>query len=814
MIIVDGTAIAYRSYYGLIKANLKTRDGRECGAIYGFLKSIASLLKDFDNSDIVVIFDSPGPTFRKEMYSEYKANREKMPDSLIGQIEALVDGLKLLGFPVLRIPGVEADDVIASIASEFEHIKLKIITNDKDLMQLINENLTIVSPGKKREWMIYDRENVFNKFGVYPEQIKDFLSLVGDSSDNIPGVPGIGPKTASKLLLNSSNLDNLLEKPEEFTSKKIADKLIEFKEKILFARELITLKKDVKIPSEKELKRSKSNINASQFLKSWELNRIANDFGISLNTEDITVNSTSFDKIKGEIIGLMKIDSLWYCGNKSGITRLQEENLKKLEYFKAIITDNYKEFLNEYKLYCRNYFDIGTASYLLDPEKGNYDFISLVRRYLNLYLSPLECLNNSEEIYFKIKKNIEEKKLKNLLFEIEFPLIPIVHKMEEKGVLIDLDIIKKMKNELERNLSDIEVKIIETAGIFVNPRSPKQVAELLFDILKLPVIKKTKTGRSTDAEVLEKLSGKHSVVNELLQHRFLSKLLSTYIDVIPGMVDEERRLHCKFNLRATATGRFSSSDPNLQNIPIRNKRAREIRKAFIAPSGWKLISADYSQIELRLAAHLSRDRTFIEAFNNDEDIHARTAVELFKVDSEQVDIEMRTMAKTVNFGILYGMSSFKLAKDMKISEREASDFINGYFDRFSSIKLWQNELIEYAKVNGEIRTFMGRRRIIRGLNDKSRTERERARRKVLNTPVQGGAADLIKVAMIKLYEALKPYRAYMILQVHDELVFEVHKGDIEVVSDIVKHTMENVIEISVPLSVKINYGDNWFQAHS
>ncbi len=814
MIIVDGTAIAYRSYYGLVKADLKTRDGRECGAIYGVLHSIVSLIKDFGDNDIVMIFDAPGPSFRKEMYSEYKANRKKMPDSLIDQIEALINGLKLLGFPVFRIPGVEADDVIASIASEFEHIKLRVITNDKDLMQLVNENLTIVYPGKKREWMIYDRENVFNKFGVYPDQIKDFLSLVGDSSDNIPGVPGIGPKTASKLLLNSYNLDNLLEKPEEFTSKKIADKLIEFKEKILFARQLITLKNDVKIPSEKEFKRSKLNRNASQFLKSWEMNRIANDFGISLNSKDMTVNNISFDKIKGEIIGLIKIDSLWYCGNKSGITQLQKENLKYFENFKTIITDNYKEFLNENVFYCKNYFDIGTASYLIDPEKGNYDFISLIRRYLNLYLSPYDCLNKSEDVYFKIKKNIEEEKLKNLLFEIEFPLIPIVHKMEEKGVLIDLDFIKEMKNKLEGNLSDIEAKIIETAGIIVNPRSPKQIAELLFDILKLPVIKKTKTGRSTDAEVLEKLIGRHSVVKELLEHRFLSKLLSTYIDVIPAMVDDERRLHCKFNLRATATGRFSSSDPNLQNIPIRNKRAREIRKAFIAPSGWKLISADYSQIELRLAAHLSKDRTFIEAFNNDEDIHARTAAELFKVDTEQVDIEMRTMAKSVNFGILYGMSSFKLAKDMKISEREASDFINGYFDRFSSIKLWQNELLEYAKTNGEIRTFMGRRRIIRGLDDKSRTERDRARRKVLNTPVQGGAADLIKIAMIKLYEALKTYRAYMILQVHDELVFEVHEGDVEVVSDIVKNTMENVIEISVPLNVDINFGDNWFQAHS
>ncbi|MGC9365614.1 MAG: DNA polymerase [bacterium] len=816
MIFIDGTAFAYRSFFALQQANLTTKDGREVGAVYGIIQTLISLEKTFNDLNIVVVFDPPQPSFRSEIYPEYKAKREKMPDSLKKQIEVLKQGLAYLGYPVLVYDDYEADDILASAAVQLApHVdNFKIVTGDKDLFQLVNEHVTVVSPDRKQKWVIMDRGKIFQKFGVYPEQIKDYLCLTGDSVDNIKGVPGIGPKTAAKLISKAKNLKNLIDQPKSYTTASIAEKINNHLEDIELADKLIALKTDLSLPSPDKLTRKKPGDKARLFLQSWDLVKVASQLDIDLNkSESISLKLNG--EIKSDIISISKLENEWIAYGGGKFTKITQNIMDKLKPNK-FLSDNFKQFMLEYSLKPEygDVEDVGTMAYLIDPEAEQYDPVSLSRRFLQEYLSLPQSIEKMGLIYQKLKQNLGELNLTELYYQIELPLIEIVARMEKRGVLIDVEWLKFMSIELNKDLNKIEKEIAQLAGAEINPRSPQQVAHLLYDLLKLPVLKKTKTGRSTDSQTLEKLISSHSIVEKILEHRFLSKLLSTYVEVIPDMVDSRQRLHCKFNLRSTATGRFSSSDPNLQNIPIRNERARQIRKAFITENGWKLLSADYSQIELRIAAHLSEDPTFIQAFKKGEDIHRRTAAEIFNIDPLDIDEQKRSLAKIVNFGVLYGMSSFKLSNDMKITEQAARSFIEDYFNRFSCIKTWQDKLVEEAKRTGEVRTFMGRRRIIRGLDDRNHNIRRRSVRKVLNTPVQGGAADLIKMAMIELHKKLQYQQCHLILQVHDELIWEVKENEVEKISAMVKDVMENIVKLKVPLVVTTHIGDDWYKAHS
>lgn len=805
MIIVDGTALSYRSYYALSKADLKTSDGRECGALYGFLNTIISMETKFKNEDIIIIFDSKEPSFRKNIFNSYKENRSKMPDELINQIEALKDGLCKIGYPVIVVDGVEADDVIASLVEKYPDNNIKIVTKDKDIMQLIDERVNLIYPGKRNIWNFYNRDAVFKKFGVYPEQIKDFLTLVGDSSDNIPGVPGIGIKTAAKLLSESTTIKKLISDPLKFTSEKIAEKINNNMSTISMAQELIELKKDIELPDIKEFIK-KDSIEAAIFLKDWELDKFAKMLNVDLSVLKDVNESKSFS-IDQKYLTIFQEDNSWIINNEI-VDKIEFDNIDD----KIILTDDMKLLFNN-GIRSKIYHDLGTAAYLIDPGYKRYNIKSLMRKYNNKFLSISEISNYIPQLWEKLKNELNELRLYKIYLEVELPLIEIINKMEKKGVLIDCEFLRNMNKNIIDELNNIEEQISEFSENNINLRSPKQISELLFIKLKLPVIKKLKTGYSTDSEVLEKLTKYHPIPEMILKHRMLSKLSSTYLNVLPEMTDNNNRLHCKFNLRDTVTGRFSSSSPNLQNIPIKNKIGREIRKGFIAPRGWKILSADYSQIELRVTAFLSKDKTFIEAFKNDEDIHTRTASELYLVDVSKVDFYMRSIAKTINFGILYGMSAFRLSQELKIPIKQAKEFIENYFNRFSTIKEWQENLVKDAKEKGEVRTFLGRRRIIKGLDSKNKIEKERAVRKVLNTPVQGGAADIIKLAMIKLENELKYKDVNMILQIHDELVFEVKNEFLSEVEKIIKKTMETIVDIKVPLKVSINSGENWFEAH-
>ncbi len=812
MILLDAFSLAYRSYFALQKAELRSPDGRESGVVYGFLQTILSLKKTFSSHDIVAVFDGKKPSFRKEIYPEYKSNRQKMPEALSEQIESLATGLPKFGCPVLRMEDFEADDIIASLVNAYSsREEILIVTRDKDIAQLVRKGVSLIYPDKYGKWDLIDEKRVKVKFGVEPSKIKDYLLLTGDSSDNIPGVPGVGPKTAVKLLQESGGIDNLIENPSKYASARITRSIEQSSATIEKAKQLIELRQDLKVPSIEELKVKLQEKEAADYLVEWGMRKIAAEFGFKNKKEEILSTEKLHSEYISGYIGVSILEGRIYASDGRACRIILPEEL--MNYEDSIVSDDIKELAQVSDVMPQKFEDAGTASYLLDPESGPFSPEALAGKQLKMQLNPEESIRSLPLVWKNLRNSMKDYGVIDLYENIEKPLIPIVYKMEKKGIFVDTPFLRQMSVYYKEELDRIEEKIKEESGGNVNPRSPKQLAFFLYEKLKLPAVSKTKTGYSTDSYALEQIRAFHPVVEMILEHRFISKMLSTYINVIPDLVDDSSRLHCKFDLRSTATGRFASHEPNLQNIPIKNPGAREIRKAFRAPDGKKILSADYSQIELRLAAHLSGDETFLEAFRKGEDIHSRTASELFSGDSDTIGITQRNLAKTVNFGVLYGMSPFKLSKDLNISLAEAKSFIESYFGRFSKIKNWQETLVDKALIEGEVRTFTGRRRLIRGLDSRNFNERERAKRKVFNTPVQGGAADIIKIAMLKVNKAVKSLPVSLVLQIHDELLFEVEEKEVEKTSEIVKNTMENAVELDIPLTVSVSWGENWFETH-
>jgi DNA polymerase-1 len=885
--IVDISSFIFRAYYSV--RNLSTSSGMPTGAVFGVANMMLKLLDDYAPTHVAVAMDSRTPTFRKDLYPEYKANRPPPPDDLKVQfplVEELIHGFDVA---VLQKDGYEADDIIATIAKVAEEAGLRtvIVSGDKDLMQLVGSDVTMLDTMKDKVW---DTKAVEEKWGVPPSLLGDLLAIAGDSSDNIPGVPRVGPKTAAPLIMEYGGLESLLQNRENLKSKALIKRLTEHQESARLSSRLVALKQDVPIPTDLEAMRYRG-LNGDKLgpvLEKFEFTKLRDRFmgapeprvpdkqreyrtvtdeealiDIANTIRDqglfaVDLETTSKHAVLAKIVGVAlawETDSAVYVpvAHREGPIIPIE---KVLGIIGPLLTDpeigvvaqniKYEDTIfRRYGIAIENVaFDPMLASYLirvdgrrhsldilsreiLDRNMISYDEVTEKGRGFQLEFAAVSVENATEyaaedaEVAFalteKMRPLVEQAGAQSLLFDVEIPLARVLAKMELTGVAIDSSLLGEMSTSFGEKLSALEMKAHRVAGHEFNLASPKQLQQVLFDECGLPPQKKTKTGYSTDSEVLETLAPMHELPAFLLEHRVLSKLKGTYLDALPKLVNPETgRIHTSFNQAVTATGRLSSSNPNLQNIPIRSERGRDIRNAFVAAPGCKLVSADYSQVELRVLAHLSGDEMLIDAFLNSEDVHARTARAIFGYGpEEEVPVEERGQAKAINFGVIYGKTEFSLAKELHIPRSEASRFIHEYFSLYAGVERFMEETIEKARNERGVTTLLGRRRELRDIDAKNHNVRKQAERMARNTPIQGTAADLIKIAMIRVDKQLdrKEMKSRMILTVHDELVFEVPETEIEDVIPLIRDEMESALTLDIPLVVDIGIGDNWAQAH-
>jgi DNA polymerase I len=840
--LIDGNAYMYRAFYAI--KGLMNSKGQPTGALFGFISMLLKLIKDFSPEYIAVVFDVKGPTFRHEKYKEYKANRKPMPEELFSQMDVIKKVLDALNISVFEKQGYEADDILATLAEKFakQDIDSYVVTGDKDALQLINDKIKVLQVHKDN--LIIGKQEVIEKYGIGPESITDFLGLMGDSSDNVPGVPGVGEKTAIKLLKEFNNLENLYVSIDNVKAANLKEKLLQYEKQAILSKELtvldrnVALEKDIEDCRKKEPDKDKvvdifKELEFSKFLKQLDIVKKQ-----TVVREIKTITGVEFLEIlkqytqEPEIVFLEYKESeiILKIKDKQEVFLLKDtiENITNSFFNQDIfkIGFNLKEVYKKYgvkDIYSKD-FDVIIAYYLLTPGKSKYliaeicydciqevwgdDFEDIQSIAGNLFY--LEKLKN----YFE--NELDNKKMRKLFYEIEMPLLKVLVEVENTGVHVDTTILKEQADKLGIDLNELQRNIYELAGEEFNINSPKQLAKILFEKLNLPTSKKTKTGFSTKGSVLEKLAKNYKIAEYILSYRTLAKLKNTYLDVLPTLVDDRNRIHTSFNQTGTATGRLSSSEPNLQNIPIKMEQGRQIRKAFVPEKkDFKIVSADYSQVELRILAHFSEEPKMIQAFNNNEDIHTKTASEIFSIKEEDVTREMRSIAKTVNFGIIYGISSFGLSKDLDIPVKQAQDFIDAYFLKFSKVRSFLDSIIEEVKQKGYAQTICDRIRYIPNINSYNRTLREIAERMALNMPMQGSSADLIKIAMIKTQEFLvkEKLKSRLVLQIHDELLLEVHVDELEYVKNSVKNIMENSMSLKVPLVVDIESGDNWLEAH-
>ena len=888
LFLIDGTALAYRSYFALIRSPLISSKGENTSAVFGFTNALMRLLKDENPDYLAVVFDTAAPTFRHEQYAEYKATREKMPDDMRDQLPRIREVIEAMRLPVLEKEGFEADDVMGTLAKKAKEQGMEtiLVTGDKDFMQLIDGDVTVLNPKRSgEESEIIDEETVKARFGVGPEKIVDVLGLMGDQSDNVPGVPGIGEKTAVELIQKYGFLEEVLDHAEEVARKNVRQSLLENKDKARLSKQLVTIDTDVPLevgPDELSLKEWDVERLAVLF-KDLEFTKLLQEITPQVASPEtqyhtiheqseldslivtlkekgsftIDLETTSQNPMRADIVGISLAHSpheAFYIpvGHSMGrnvdlsytLDRmrplLEEANVKKcgqnIKYDMIV--------LSRAGVQLRGVdFDTMVASYLLNPSGRQHNLDTLSLENLNHKMIPISDLIGTgkkqismaevpisraaeyacedADITLQLRKLFEPKlrslELDDLFRAVEMPLVSVLAEIEMKGVSIDVTFLGSMSEKLKQDLNVLEEEIYSLAGEQFNINSPKQLAVILFEKLNLRIVRRTKTGPSTDVSVLEELAKEHELPRKILEYRQLMKLKSTYVDALPQLVHPETgRIHTSFNQTVTATGRLSSSEPNLQNIPIRTEIGREIRKAFVpADSEHVVLSADYSQIELRIMAHLSGDQTLRRSFLDDEDVHARTAALVFNIDPEEVTPDHRRQAKVVNFGIMYGMGPYGLAQQLELDPQEARAFIDGYFERYPGVREYTFTTVQKAKELGYVTTLLNRRRYLPEINSEDRRRREFAERTAINTPIQGTAADLIKVAMIKIADALKKkkLKTKMILQVHDELVFEVPKDELDVVSDSIKKEMEGAIALSVPVKVDIGVGNNWYEAH-
>ncbi|MBI5643897.1 MAG: DNA polymerase I [Deltaproteobacteria bacterium] len=865
--IIDGSSVIYRAFHA-IPPTLTNSKGLPTNAIYGFLQSLRKILTDFKPGYIGIAFDVKGPSFRHELFTGYKAERKPMPDLLSIQIPYIKRVVEAFNIPVLEKQSFEADDIIATVVKKLEGMgaRIALITGDKDMYQLVDENTYILDYLTGKE---FGPAEVVEKFGVGPGQIRDLLGLAGDSSDSIPGVPGIGVKTAAKLINQFGSLEKILEASESISGEKVRNNLKTYKDQAILSRDLATLHPEVPFecgldtleyfgPDFKRLESLLSELEFKKILKEMipetpgpqdeagDFRAIMDGASLSEALKEIKSRASLIlfmtdDGMAGSLTGLSIAQdqtSAFYVpverGESAGVPEavvlnelgsfLADETIRK-------DTDNSKAL---YIYFGRNGVDLNgvgvdtaIASYLINPSKPDHTIDGLSHEYLGLISKDesIVDLDLSEATRYACRKacniiriseilerQLEEEGLRDLYSGMELPLSKILAGMEIAGIKVDKERLGQLSKEMEVELGSYEERIYRAAGTEFNINSPKQLSELLFEKLGLKPVKKTKTGYSTDEEVLTQLALKHDVPALIISYRQLAKLKGTYVDALLQIINPVTgRVHTSFNQTVTATGRLSSSKPNLQNIPIRSEAAGRIREAFIAEKGFRFLSADYSQIELRIVAHMSSDPVLIDAFTKGEDIHTRTASEIFGIMPLLVTSEMRRRAKAINFGIIYGMGPYGLSTELGISMKEALEYINSYFEHYSAVKQFIDKTVFEASSRGYTMTLFGRRRFIPELKSPVESTQRLGQRLAINTPIQGSAADMIKAAMIKISGILKEggYRTRMILQIHDELLFEVCEEEMSAVTGLVKKEMEGVVSLSVPIDVNIKSGLNW-----
>ncbi|MDD5196155.1 MAG: DNA polymerase I [Candidatus Omnitrophica bacterium] len=834
--LIDATAFCYRAFYAV--RGLSTSFGQPTGAIYGFLNLLNKVLKDNKPGYLAVCFDVSRDTFRAKKFAEYKIQRPPMPDDLVSQVPLIKKIVSNYGIKILEKAGFEADDIIATLAraAQAKGVSTLIISSDKDILQLVNKDIEVYSPHKDTG-IVYDEQAVFERFGVRPQQVADVISLMGDTADNIPGIPGIGEKTAVELVKEFGSLEKLLSGLDKVKKEKIRGALKENIKQARLNKELVELTQDIGIDfnlaelevgqaNQEELARLFKHLEFNKFLKGLNLeSRPASEAAAeSWDEKDLK----GFMESGGELFLYGEnADSLVF-GHAGKFLRLAKDKpgfrdilvnpkINKISHdLKKIKTSLAKEnFILEGLC-----FDTMIAAYLLNPSKGSYALENVALDYLDKFPygklpAGREALDIIKNLKAKLSEELKKKKLEGLFYDTEMPLVDVLSAMEGFGVKIDLKLLKSLSQELGKRLTSLVEDIYKLSGTEFNINSPKQLRVVLFEQLKLPVVKKTKTGASTDEEVLKKLADKHELPAFLLEYRQLTKLKTTYIDVLPQLADEDSaRLHTSFNQTGTETGRLSSSNPNLQNIPIKTDIGAKIRKAIIAGSKDNyLISGDYSQIDLRILAHLSGDEHLSTAFKKGMDIHKATAALIYGVEEKEVSDEMRDRAKRVNFGIVYGLSSYGLARDLNVGFDEAQSFIDAYFARYSGVKEYIEKQIKLAQKEGFVTTILGRRRYLPEINSKNQGVRQFAERQAVNTPIQGSAADLIKLAMISIDKEIKrkELKSRMVLQIHDELLFDLPKDELQDLITLARDRMENVLKLNVPVRVDIKKGYNWLE---
>ncbi len=885
LFLIDGYALIYRSYFAFIKNPLKTGTGENTGAIFGFTSFLLRILEKYDPDYRVVVLDTREPTFRHDLFPEYKATREKMPDELRDQIPRIRDILSALNVAVLEFEGYEADDIIGTLSRRGvrDGLKVVIISGDKDFCQLVGDDVLLLNPGKRNmpdEWV--DSGGVVEKLGVPPEKVVDLLALMGDSSDNIPGVPGVGRKTAEKLIREFGSLDRLFESLGSLSSGKMRERLEKHHKEAMLSRDLVTLEVDVPIeidieslnrsePDEEGIRKIFRELEFYSLLKDREdpaagaekkrkymvissreeleafLEKVHVSGRLCIDTE-----TTSVDPIEAELVGIsMSVREGEACyvplphgeEKSAGGADILETLRPILESPGIEKTGQNLKF--DFEVLSRKgirmsgiSFDTMIASYLLEPDRKSHGLNFLAQEFLGLKkttfdevvrpgmsfadVSVEDAMKYScEDVDYTLRLAnlfsgmLVEKHFYPLFRDVEIPLITVLADMEMTGVSIDRVFFENLSGRMEKDLGLLQEDIYALAGEEFNINSHQQLSRVLFEKLKLPAQKRTKTGFSTDSEVLEKLAGRHEMPRLLLEYRELSKLKTTYVDALPRQINPRTgRIHTSYNQVVTSTGRLSSSGPNLQNIPIRTPVGKEIRKGFVPGSDDQLLlSCDYSQIELRIMAHLSKDREMLRAFAAGEDIHRQTASLVFGIPYEKVPDMLRSRAKEVNFGIIYGMGAFGLSRRLGIPLEEASAFIEDYFKRFSGVKDYIDSTTKDAEEKGYVTTIMGRRRYLPEIGGHVHSIREFARRTAVNSPIQGSAADIIKIAMIDISRELirRNLGSRMIMQVHDELVFEVYRGELEEVKGLVREKMEGAIVLKVPLVVDARAGSSWFE---
>ncbi|WP_029734330.1 DNA polymerase I [Deferrisoma camini] len=824
--LVDGTNLLYRAYHAI--QGLRTSRGMPTQAVYGLLTMVLKVLREHRPDGLAVVFDAPGPTQRHEAFAAYKANREETPEDLKPQIPYALETLRAMGIPVLQVEGVEADDVLGTLArrlAENGH-EVWIVTGDKDFCQLVSDRIRLLDTMHDR---VTDPDAVRKRFGVGPERIVDLLSLTGDAVDNLPGVPGIGVKTAAKLLERFGSLDELMRRADEVPGKR-GEALRAHRDVVLANRPLVTIDTGLDLPVDPEALRpgEPDRAELARLLRELEFHRLLEELGVADVPPEGGTSAASVDT-PAEWVGLVAAeDGAWEVadgreGVRACVDDLAPGWLARLaDPSVPVVGHGLKDARREFALRGAAVegiaVDTQVAAYLLLPGRRSYGFEDLVRsRGLGVEAGPGGRARTARALAAALLDELEREGLRRLYEEIENPLIPILADMEVRGIRVDVGVLEGLSREYARRLEELSERIFQAAGERFNPNSPKQLSRILFEKLKLPVVKRTATGFSTDASVLEELAGLHPLPALLLEHRSLAKLKTGFLDALPKLVDPRTgRIHTTFHQTVTATGRLSSSNPNLQNVPVRGEEGRRIREAFVADAGCVLVSADYSQVELRILAHMSRDPELIEVFRAGRDVHTETASRIFGVPADRVDSRMRREAKTVNFGILYGMSPFGLARQLGVTHETARNLIDAYFRQFAGVRTFLSELVERARRTGYAETLFGRRRPIPELRSRNRAQREFGERLAVNTPIQGTAADLIKTAMIRVRRELDEpdTRGALVLQVHDELVLEVPEAEARRCADRVRQAMEGAARFDVPLVVDVGAGPNWYEAHS